>query len=103
MKKPARNKPRNWVAVVAKHRKAGPMEHRNTPRGGDTNKSVELLKGSDDEWAEEDVCTATTNIMHALAVSCGREANHEGLHEKRVPQNTGLISITWDEEATDNN
>lgn len=34
---------RSGVAIAAQHRHAGPMKHRNRPRGGARNEQAELL------------------------------------------------------------
>lgn len=39
---------RSGVAIVAQHRHAGPMKHRNAPRGGARNEQADLLDEYED-------------------------------------------------------
>lgn len=43
-KKPAKKAPRNPAALPAKARKASPMKHKLTPKGGAKNKRAEIIE-----------------------------------------------------------
>ena len=39
---------RSGVAIAAQHRHAGPMKHRNRPRGGARNEQADILAETDE-------------------------------------------------------
>lgn len=45
---------RDWLAVAVHFRRGGPMKHKNSPRGGATNESRDLIDQSMEELQEEE-------------------------------------------------
>lgn len=62
-------KVRNWTAVAAWLRNGGPMKHRNTPRGGQTNESRDYLAQAE----EDDVHPSEDTLLYLDNCSPGDE------------------------------
>lgn len=45
--------PRNYIAVSAHHRHAGPMKHRNAPQEGGRNDTADIMNELADEYGDE--------------------------------------------------
>ena len=45
-------RPRNFFALIAKSRHAGPMKHRNAPKGGARNNEIDILAEYEEEYWE---------------------------------------------------
>ncbi len=66
-------KARNWTAVAAWLRNGGPMKHKNTPRGGQTNESRDYLAQAeiDDVHPAEIVLSCSSSCDEGCCVVCG--------------------------------
>lgn len=95
-------KVRDWNAVAAWFRKAGPMRHKNTPRGGATNQSRDLIDQGMEELRDEEA-PSTSKLVDCDGPHCAdRRIHHErpdtprGVQQVRVPQDytgTAFCSI----------
>lgn len=86
-------KVRNWNAVAAWFRRAGPMRHKNTPRGGASNQSRDLIdQGLEELQGEEN--PKPFKMVDCDGPHCAeRRIHHErpdtprGIQRVEVPQN----------------
>ena len=111
-----RKSSRNWYAVAAILKKAGPMSHRNTPRGGNQNEADKILQQAGDEWGLDmedgsetyihEGCVKVISIAddygdNSATIKCQLGKNHEGPHEERFERKGGIVVINWDDESSD--
>ncbi len=85
-------KVRNWTAVAAWFRKAGPMRHKNTPRGGASNQSRDLIDQSMEELQDEGSPEASKLVDCSGPRCADQRIHHErpdtprGIQRVKVPQ-----------------